>query len=268
MKLQLFLFATILNILPLVYVSATEEKKPANSEIPQTQDLVNQVLTFARNHQDFKNLYFKEHEHEFIRLAEQGQNPHTLFIGCSDSRMVPDLILGTKPGELFVVRTAGNFVPPFDMNNSDGVSATIQYALEALNVKHIIICGHSHCGAIQGLFQNLDSTNLGILKRWLQFGQEAKETTLKTVKPGTSTQEMYNVAEQISVVYQLANLMTYPSVKKRVDEKKLELHGWYYKIETGEVFYYDPQSFVFKSLNKLKTALKQSMLKSSSASEK
>jgi carbonic anhydrase len=79
---------------------------------------------------------------------------------------------------------------------------------------------------------------------------------------------MYNVAEQISVVYQLANLMTYPSVKKRVDEKKLELHGWYYKIETGEVFYYDPQSFVFKSLNKLKTALKQSMLKSSSASEK
>ncbi|WP_052236414.1 carbonic anhydrase [Candidatus Protochlamydia amoebophila] len=260
MKLQLFLFATILNILPLVYVSATEEKKPANSEIPQTQDLVNQVLTFARSHQDFKNLYFKEHEHEFIRLAEQGQNPHTLFIGCSDSRMVPDLILGTKPGELFVIRTAGNFVPPYDQNGWDGVSATIQYALEALDVKHIIICGHSHCGAIKGLFQTINSTQLGILKRWLQFGNEAKETTMKIVKPETSEKDLYTVAEQISVVYQLAHLMTFPAIKKKVDEKTLDLHGWYYKIETGEVSYYDPETFVFKPLKKLKAQALQTIL--------
>ncbi|WP_228840575.1 carbonic anhydrase [Candidatus Protochlamydia phocaeensis] len=222
-----------------------------NKQEPQEQTLLNQTLNFARGHQEFKDLYFKQHEQEFIRLVQEGQSPQTLFIGCSDSRIVPDLILGTRPGDLFVIRTAGNFVPPYEDNAWDGVSATIQYAIEALNVKHIIICGHSHCGAIQGLFKQLDPTKLGIIQRWLKFGEEAKKMTLMSAKPNTPKEELYEIAEQISVIYQLEHLMSFPFVKKRVDEGKLDLHGWYYKIETGEVFYYDPETYRFQSLSKL-----------------
>lgn len=238
-------------IIPGISVGAASAINTQQAD-SQAQTTLNQVLDFARGHQEFKDVYFKEYEQEFVRLVEEGQSPHTLFIGCSDSRVLPDLILGTRPGDLFVIRTAGNFVPPYNEKGDDGVSATIQYALEVLNVKHIIVCGHSHCGAIKGLFQNIDSTTLGILKRWLQFGEDAKQMTLKVAKPGTPEKDLYSIAEQISVIYQLEHILTFPGVKKRVDEGSLVLHGWYYKIETGEVSYYDPAMYQFKPLNNLK----------------
>jgi carbonic anhydrase len=221
----------------------------ANSQLQfSEQELLDQTLNFARGHQTFKDLDFKQHEAEFIRLVKEGQSPQTLFIGCSDSRIIPELILSVRPGDLFVIRTAGNFVPPKDFLETDGVAATIQYALEVLNVRHIIICGHSHCGAIQGLFQELDPNKFGLVKRWIQFGEQAKKMSLLTAKPSTPKEDLYAIAEQISVLYQLENLISYPFIRKRVDEGKLELHGWYFKIETGEIFYYDPEQYRFKPL--------------------
>lgn len=218
--------------------------------------LLDQTLKFARQHQEFKELIFKQHEAEFIRLVEDGQSPQTLFIGCSDSRIIPELILNVRPGDLFVIRTAGNFVPPANFQEIDGVAATIQYALEALNVRHIIICGHSHCGAIKGLFQDLDSTKFGLVKRWIQFGEEAKKMALLTTKDSTPKEELYSLAEKISVLYQLEHLLSFPFVKERVKEGKLELHGWYFEIETGEILYYDPDQYRFKSLIKSQEAMK------------
>ena len=238
--------------------SAKVETQTVNEEV-----LLDRTLNFAKGHQEFRDLYFKQHEAEFVRLVEQGQSPKTLFIGCSDSRIVPDLILNTNPGDLFVIRTAGNFIPPSDFQAADGVGATVQYAVEVLNIPHIVVCGHSHCGAVQGLFKDLDSDKFAILKRWLKFGEEAKRTTLLTAKPTTPPEELYSTAEKISVIYQLEHLMSYPFIKKRVDEGKLELHGWYYKIETGELWYYQTEQYRFVLLEgkEAQQKLKEAVMK-------
>lgn len=205
-------------------------------------DLLDRSLEYAKGHQEFKEVFFKLHEKEFVRLVKEGQSPKALLISCSDSRVEPSLFLGSKPGDLFVIRTAGNFVPIYDTGIAwDGVAATIEYAVEALGVKDIIVCGHSHCGAIKGLFQPLDSAKFALLKKWLRFGQKVKEITMKTCTGHEKEGECLVAAEQLSVVFQLKHLMSYPFVKKLVDEGTLYLHGWYYIIETGAIHYYDPE---------------------------
>lgn len=221
---------------------------PQVTDMPQ-DSLLDATLNYARGHQTFRDLYFKQFEPEFIRLVREGQNPHTLFIGCSDSRMVPDLILGTRPGDLFVIRTAGNFVPMYEKFEDDGVSATIQYAIQALGIRHIVVCGHSHCGAIKGLFEPLDAQKFDILKRWLRWGEQAKETTLMMAKNAIPKEQIYQVAERISVIYQLEHLMSFPYIRERVIQGSLFLHGWYYQIETGEIEYYDFEAYQFKPLS-------------------
>lgn len=250
----LFYFVLSFNMVWGLYA----QQPPSTSEsLPQEVNqpsLLDKTLNLARGHQEFKELYFKQHEEEFIRLVKEGQSPKTLFIGCSDSRVVPDLILNTRPGDLFVIRTAGNFVTPYQFQFIDGVAATLQYAVEFLNVGHIIVCGHSHCGAIQGLFQELPE-KLDMLKRWLKLGEKAKEMTLMTATPSTPKETLYSTAEEISVILQLEHLMTFPFVKKRVDEGKLELHGWYFKIETGELWYYNAEQYRFLPLIERKDSL-------------
>lgn len=211
---------------------------------------IDQTLNFARGHSEFKELYFKQYEPEFIRLVQQGQSPQILFISCSDSRVIPDLMLNTRPGDLFVIRTAGNFVPPASANQSDGVAATIQYAVEVLNVKHIIICGHSDCGAIAGLYKTLEPEKLGILDRWIRWGEPAKKIALLATKLTNFNENILPITEQISVLYQLENLLTYPFIKNRVDQGTIQLHGWYFEIDTGELSYYDIQKHGFVPLIK------------------
>lgn len=215
------------------------------------QEQLNATLNFAKGHEKFKQCYFKPHEKELVRLVKEGQNPQALFIGCSDSRFIPDLVLGTAPGELFTIRTAGNFVPPYAAETGDGVSATIQYAVEVLKVKHIIVCGHSHCGAIEGLFKDWKPDQLPILQKWLVYGEKAKQLALTTTKPDLPKEELYELAGELSVIFQLEHLLSFPFVKKLVEEDKIALHGWYYRMETGEIFYYDTETYRFNSLSKL-----------------
>ena len=205
------------------------------------------TIEYARGHQEFKNLFFKEHEKEFVRLVEQGQFPKTLFIGCSDSRVIPELISAARPGDLFVIRTAGNFVPYNDPTILwDGVAASIQYAVEVLGVSDVIVCGHSHCGAIQGLFKDIQ---LKTLAQWLRFGHEAKRVTLQTLGKDASDEMKYNVAEHVSVISQLDHLLTYPYIKDKVEGQKLYLHGWHFSIETGVIEYFDPVTYKFIPLS-------------------
>lgn len=211
---------------------------------------IDQTLQYAKNHQQFKDLYFKQYEEEFLKLVHQGQNPQTIFIGCSDSRVVPDLIIGTRPGDLFVIRTAGNFVPLYVENNSpDGVSATLQYGIEVLGIKHVVVCGHSHCGAIQGLYKDLSAEGLNLIQKWLMLGEPAKKIAMLTLGAQITPEVLYKTTEKISVIYQLENLMTYPFIKERVSKGTLQLHGWYYTIETGQLEYYDVNNYVFKPIS-------------------
>lgn len=178
---------------------------------------------------------FPQYRAQFRTLVEEGQHPTTLFIGCSDSRLVPYLLTGAPPGELFLVRNVGAFVPPYDGSHGHhGTAAAIEFAVLNLQVSRIVVCGHSHCGAIKALYGevSLEARNL---QRWLDLGREA-------VLPVQAGPEALRRTEQRAVVLQLERLMDYPMVRSRVEAHQLSLHGWHYVIEDGEVHVFDVQT--------------------------
>ncbi|MEJ6000350.1 carbonic anhydrase [Paucibacter soli] len=180
----------------------------------------------------FNTDFFPQYQAQFKDLVEQGQHPTTLFIGCSDSRVVPYMLTGAGPGELFLVRNVAAFVPPYDGSaGHHGTAAAIEYAVLALEVQHIIVCGHSHCGGIRALYGEVptEATNL---RAWLDMGREA-------VLPVQLSDEALRRTEQRSVVLQLERLMEYPMVRARVEQGRIALHGWHYVIEAGEVHVFD-----------------------------
>ncbi|MDI4634090.1 carbonic anhydrase [Pelomonas sp. V22] len=186
----------------------------------------------------FNTDFFPQYRSRFKDLVEQGQHPTTLFIGCSDSRLVPYLLTGAGPGELFLVRNVAAFVPPYDGSaGHHGTAAAIEFAVLSLDVKHIIVCGHSHCGGIRALYGEPppEATNL---KAWLELGREA---TL----PVQPSPEALRRTEERSVVLQLERLMDYPMVRSRVEQGGLSLHGWHYVIEDGEVNVFDVKQGCF-----------------------
>ncbi|MFG0607978.1 carbonic anhydrase [Delftia sp. WSY_14] len=178
---------------------------------------------------------FPQYRAQFRTLVEEGQHPTTLFIGCSDSRLVPYLLTGAPPGELFLVRNVGAFVPPYDRSHGHhGTAAAIEFAVLNLQVSRIVVCGHSHCGAIKALYGEV-SPEARNLQRWLDLGREA-------VLPVQAGPEALRRTEQRAVVLQLERLMDYPMVRSRVEAGQLSLHGWHYVIEDGEVHVFDVQT--------------------------
>ena len=175
---------------------------------------------------------------QFESLVRDGQHPTILFIGCSDSRLVPYLLTGTGPGELFIVRNVGAFVPPFDGSTGyHGTSAAIEFAVLNLKVSRIVVCGHSHCGAIRAAYEGVSEEAVN-LRAWLELAREA----LLPVQPGP---EALRRTEQRAVVLQLERLMDYPMVRRAVDAGQMTLHGWHYVIEEGEIHVFDVQQGAF-----------------------
>ena len=208
------------------------------------------INDLIKGNQKFREASFPKFEGNIKELVEHGQKPEILFVGCSDSRVTPDLMLDTKPGDMFILRNIGNFVPPYkDNNDFHGSSAAIEYAVSILNVKHIIICGHSHCGACKSLYKDIgDSPDLIHVKKWLELGKRAKEYTLLAIQDKEDKEALYRATEKISIVHQLENLLTFPDIERKIKAKELQIHGWYYKIEDGTIEYYDGEACCFKSL--------------------
>ena len=208
------------------------------------------IDALIKGNKKFKEVHFPKLENKFDDLVVNGQKPTVLFIGCSDSRVVPDLIVDSKPGDMFILRNIGNFVPPYK-NDTDfhGSSSAIEYAVSVLGVKDIIICGHSHCGACASLYQDLsDEPHLVHVKKWLELGKKAKEYTLLAHPDRSDMNQILRTTEKISVKHQLENLLTYPEVYRKVQAGELDIHGWYYKIEDGTIECYDGDSCGFKLL--------------------
>lgn len=174
---------------------------------------------------------FPRHREQFRALVEQGQRPNTLFIGCSDSRVVPYLLTGAGPGELFMVRNVGALVPPCGCGEHHGTAAAIEFAVLALQVRHIVVCGHSHCGAMRALYDGVPAEATS-LAGWLDLARDA-------ALPVRPSPEALRRTEQRAVVLQLERLMDYPIVRQRVERGELALHGWHYVIEDGEVHVFD-----------------------------
>lgn len=186
----------------------------------------------------FQRDVYPQHRELFEDLAVS-QAPRALFITCADSRVVPTMMTQTRPGELFLCRNAGNMVPPYGEVNG-GVSATIEYAVAVLNVPHIIICGHSDCGAVKALLHPEKLESLPTVKSWLGYGERARRIVTENYSE-LKGEAMIRALTEENVVAQLENLRTHPSVAARVARGALSLHGWYYNIGRGAVDVFDAE---------------------------
>ncbi|MDE3201240.1 MAG: carbonic anhydrase [Acidobacteriota bacterium] len=189
-------------------------------------------------HKHFLDDIFPLRRNQFHLLAEQ-QAPRWLFITCSDSRIVPDLMLDTGPGDLFITRNAGNVVP-VTSHDVDGCTATIEYAVEVLRVRHAILCGHSDCGAMKAALDKKAVESLPKASRWLNH-VEAAFAHRQPLNPADGDSAELASLIRGNVVAQLRNLQVQPSVKHAVDEGRLTVHGWYYDILSGRIEQYDEQ---------------------------
>jgi carbonic anhydrase len=193
----------------------------------------------------FQREIFDSQRELFERLA-RGQNPTTLFITCSDSRINPNLITQTDPGELFILRNAGNIVPPYGVG-SGGEAATIEFAVAALGVRHIIVCGHSHCGAMRSLLRPETTEGLPAVRAWLAHSEPTRRIVEQNY---TALDDAARVRVTIkeNVLVQLENVRTHPAVIAGLNRGDLHVHGWVYKFETGEVLSYDADAGQFTSI--------------------
>lgn len=196
---------------------------------------------------NFQKDIFGTQRQMFERLAT-GQNPIALFITCSDSRINPNLITQTEPGDLFIMRNAGNLIPAYASAQSSGEAATIEFAVAALNVQDIIICGHSHCGAMKAINDPKVAEELPAVKAWLN-NAESTRRIMKDKYPHLSGAELLTATVEENVLVQLENLKTHPAVAVAIASRHLNLHGWIYKIETGEVFAFSPEDGQFVPLS-------------------
>lgn len=212
----------------------------------------------------FQSNIFRSQKELFERLA-QGQNPDALFITCSDSRINPNLITQTNPGDLFILRNAGNIIPPHGAANG-GEGATIEFAVAGLGVKDIIVCGHSLCGAMKGLLHPESLADLPTVAKWLNHAEATRMIVKENYTDLMTEEERLNVAIQENVLVQLENLRTHPVIAARVSRGQLNLHAWTYKIETGEVFSYQPEVGQFLPLKDVPNPLGEMRPKLSVAS--
>jgi carbonic anhydrase len=196
----------------------------------------------------FQDEIFAQQQRLFQRLAD-GQNPQALFITCSDSRIDPNLLTQTEPGELFILRNAGNIVPPYGPQGG-GEAATIEYAVAVLGVQDIIVCGHSHCGAMSGLLHPEQIQDLPAVKNWLANAEATSRIMKENYEHIAEPRARLMATVEENVLVQLENLRTHPCVLAAMSRRELKVHGWVYKFETGQVFGYDPALGQFGQLDR------------------
>ncbi|MFC9424438.1 carbonic anhydrase [Streptomyces sp. NPDC056987] len=180
-------------------------------------------------------------ESDTYRKLADGQFPQALFVACSDSRVIPALITGARPGDVFEIRNAGNIVPPHRPHLVSGEAATVEYALEVLDVRDIVVCGHSHCGAMGALASGKDLSGLPGVGAWLENARPGLAPVLDRAPvdgadPAAPGDALVTELAQLNVRVQLAALREYPAARRRLAEGRLRLHGWYYEVHTGEVW--------------------------------
>jgi carbonic anhydrase len=187
----------------------------------------------------FRGDEFGRYEALFRRLSREGQQPHTLFITCADSRVLAELITQSNPGDLFVIKNVGNIVPPPDSAGLNSTGAAIEFAVECLGVSDIVVCGHSQCGAIAALMDSAQCKGLPHLETWLETAapvREVVQTKYPHLKIGA---ERMRAAEEENVLFSIERLKAYRSVERKLAEGTLRLHAWFFKIASAELFAYD-----------------------------
>ncbi|CDH44297.1 MAG: carbonic anhydrase [Candidatus Competibacteraceae bacterium] len=209
-----------------------------------------EIRKLLQGFQRFRVKSFEPNRELFNRLAMQGQTPRTLLIGCSDSRVDPAILTDSDPGEIFVVRNVANLVPPFETGGRyHGTSAALEFAVCNLKVHSVVILGHSHCGGISALLDGYGENDEGegYIAPWVRIAAEARNEVLERW-PDASREFKQRACERAGVRVSLRNLLTFPFVRQRVDAGELNVYGWYYDLENGELLQYDPEKDRFYDL--------------------
>lgn len=201
------------------------------------KEIIEGFLKFQKN-------AFPERVKLFKNLANQ-QSPRALFISCSDSRLVPELVTQREPGDLFVIRNAGNIVPSYGPEPG-GVSASVEYAVAALRINDIVICGHSDCGAMTAIATCKCLDHMPAVSNWLRYADSARVVNEARQHADQPARVAAMVRE--NVIAQLANIQTHPSVRLALEEGRVTLHGWIYDIESGRIDAFDGSAGTFVSL--------------------
>ena len=198
----------------------------------------------------FRREEFAQHRELFQRLAREGQSPEALFITCSDSRVLAELITQSRPGDLFVVKNAGNIVPPPTVTGStNSTAAALEFAVQVLEVEDIVVCGHSQCGAMHALLNGLPpGPPMPHLATWLEVAAPVRDVINQRYSHLLGPAERTTAAAEENVLFALENLRAYPAVQERLQQGRLRLHGWFFKIATAELFAYEPESQQFAPL--------------------
>lgn len=186
---------------------------------------------------EFQNKVYPGHRELFERL-KNNQTPSALFITCSDSRVVPNLILQSDPGELFIIRTAGNMIPPYRSALGGGVAASIEYAVEVLGIRDIILCAHSDCGPMKAVLHPEKVAALPAVAEWVKHGELARRK-FEAEQPQAEGAAALDRIAQFNIVQQLKHLAAYPFIRSRIEKHEIQLFGWYYRIEDGRILTYD-----------------------------
>lgn len=191
---------------------------------------------------EFRANYVSTHQ-DLLEQLSHGQKPRVLFITCSDSRVSPTLITSAELGDLFVIRNAGNIIPPYGAANG-GEGATVEYAINALGIDQVVVCGHSHCGAMKGLLQVGElEEKMPLVYDWLKHAEATRRLVKENyTNSGYSKEELLEIMIAENVLTQIENLKTYPVVRSRLFQGRLKVYAWIYLIETGEVLAYDPET--------------------------
>ena len=180
----------------------------------------------------FQSLAYPKHKELFERLAKN-QTPQAVFIACSDSRVVPNLMVQAEPGDLFIIRNAGNIVPPAG-SSYGGTTASLEYAIVALGIRDVILCGHSDCGAMKGVLSPEALTGMPAVRQWVSYADAARRAAV-SANAGADDEALLESVVDYNVIAQVRNILTFPFVRPLVEKGELEVYGWVYDIASGNV---------------------------------
>lgn len=204
----------------------------------------------------FRAAQWPERRATFEALARNGQSPRALVVACADSRVDPAMIFGAGPGELFVVRNVANLVPPYETSGHyHGTSAALEFAVRFLAVRHVVVLGHARCGGIRALVQGVDGGDdrSQFIQPWMEIAAAARHKAMRGTTGQPST-DVERACEQAAIEVSLDNLLTFPWIRRRVENRQLWLHGWYFDMDHGELLRYNPADGRFDSLSAESTA--------------
>jgi len=208
-----------------------------------------EILRMMAGFRRFRERFFKEEHSFYDRLSTVGQNPKTLMIACSDSRVDPAILFSTSPGEIFVIRNIANLVPPCESSiGFHGVSSAIEFAVVNLKVENIVVLGHRQCGGILALFKPENVRHEGFVQQWMKIADDAKQKVL-TRLPHGDTDTLCRECERESIITSLDNLKTFPFITEAMQTRHMQLFGIYFDLELGQLWNYDDTSRSFHEVS-------------------